>query len=477
MDLAPWTTESARRWLAARVSPADARDRALAAFDEVRLRGTGVPPVSVPPPTCAGRTCHGIVVAHADNAAYAGAWLAAATTVGAVWCANPKWGETERAEAAALVPDGVWWADDELRIGDCGLRIEHRRTRRQGAPVQSAIRNPQFAILFIPTGGTGGKIRFVRHTPDTLSVAVAGFSRYAGERLLKAGRPARLAAVQALPCCHVSGLMPVVRAWLTDAELVFTPPSFRPDEPLPRMPAGEGALTVVSLVAAQLFRLLERADGPAWLRSAGLVLAGGSAIAPELLERARAERIPLGVSYGLTEAAALAALYPPEAFLRGDVPVAGEVLPHIRVFITPGGRVALAGDSLGADVPRDAEGRYVTGDEGFLDAAGRLVVTGRADRIIVSGGEKVDPVEVEAALRATGLVREVVVVGEPDPEWGRRVVAVYTGDASPETLAAALSGKLAGFRLPRRWVRAEGRLLDEKGKVDGAALKSALLRP
>ena len=135
MDLAPWTTESARRWLASRVSPADARDRALAAFDEIAAAPPGL----------------GVVVAHADNAAYAGAWLAAATTVGAVWCANPKWGETERAEAAALVPDGVWWADDELRIGDCGLRIEHRRTRRQGAPVQSAIRNPQFSSSPAPT--------------------------------------------------------------------------------------------------------------------------------------------------------------------------------------------------------------------------------------------------------------------------------------------------------------------------------------
>ena len=303
--------------------------------------------------------------------------------------------------------------------GAKSLRIGHRAsgiskdTFAARDAVRSAIRNPQSAI-FVPTGGTGGKLRFVRHSPETLAAAVSGFSTYAGERLLRTGRPAKLHAVQALPCCHVSGLMPVVRAWLTDADLVFASPSFRPEDPLPAMPRTADGLMIVSLVAAQLHRLLERADGPAWLREAGLALVGGSAISPELLDRARREKLPLGVSYGLTEAAALVALYPPDAFLRDERPVAGELLPHIRASVTPEGRVALAGDSLGEDVPRDAAGWHVTGDEGFPDDRGRLVVTGRADRIIVSGGEKIDPAFVEAEILATGLVREVIVVGEPD---------------------------------------------------------------
>ncbi len=444
--------ETARRWIATRVSPDDARARALAAFDVV----AALPASAVAP-------------AYADNAAYAGACLAAVTKGAAVWFANPKWGEVERAEARLAMPSEAVWVDEGTRH----VRADHASER---APEDcSAFRNPHSANLFIPTGGTGGRVRFVRHTPATLAAAAEGFSLYAGKRLSTAGRPVRLHAVQALPCCHVSGLMPVVRAWLTDAEIVFSPPSFRADLPLPRMPATPDGLTVVSLVAAQLFRLLERPDGPAWLRSAGLVLVGGSAIAPELLARARVERVPVGVSYGLTEAAALVAIYPPEAFLRGDLPVAGEVLPHVRISITPEGRVAISGASLGEDVPLDETGRFVTGDEGFLDGAGRLVVTGRADRILVSGGEKVDPVEVEAELRRTGLVREALVVGEPDPEWGRRVVALYTGTATPESLAAALAGKLAGFRLPRRYLRVDSLPLDARGKLDHAAL-SALLR-
>jgi O-succinylbenzoic acid--CoA ligase len=448
----PWTRDSARRWLATRVD-AEAGRRSLAAFEETALRlDAGAP---------------GVVIAHEDNAAYAGAWLAGATAGTPVWCANPMWVAAERAEAGACIPRGVPW------VGAGGL-----------APVMKGAEalpaDESRSAIFIPTGGTGGRIRFIRHAPATLAAAVSGFSLHAGARLSRSGGPARLHGVQALPCCHVSGLMPVVRAWLTDAEAVFIPPSFRADTPLPPMPGGGDGLTVVSLVAAQLHRLMERADGAAWLRASGLTLVGGSAVPPELLARARAERLPLGVSYGLTEAAALVALHAPEAFLRGDSPVAGEPLPHIRVFITEEGRVALSGDSLGAGLPRDAAGRFVTGDEGFLDAAGRLVVTGRADRILVSGGEKVDPAEVEAAIRTTGLVREVMVTGEPDPEWGVRLVAlvvpVDSGDLNIVALEARVRALLAAHRVPRRWVVVPELPVDERGKKDQRALAAILAR-
>ena len=76
-----------------------------------------------------------------------------------------------------------------------------------------------------------------------------------------------------------------------------------------------------------------------------------------------------------------------------------------------------------------ADGCYLTDDEGCFDAEGRLRVIGRRDRLIITGGEKVDPLEVEQALRRTGAVQEVLVLGWPDPEWGHRVVAFYTGSA------------------------------------------------
>ncbi len=417
------TPPDARAWIAAHVFPDTARAAMRRGFD-----------------------CAPAEIASADPAEYAGACLAALVSGGAVSCLNPKWGESEHAEARALIA-----ADDAARPG-----------------------------LRIATGGTGGRVKFVRHPAATLAAAVSGFSQYAGDRITGSGKPERLHAVQALPCHHVSGLMPVVRAWLTGGDLVFTPPAFRPETPLPAMPGAAGGLCVVSLVATQLHRLLERPDGAAWLRGAGLVLVGGSAVSPALLARARAERLPLGVSYGMTETAALAALYPPEAFLRGDAPVAGELLPHVSATITPEGRVAVGGASVGPDLPRDGDGRFVTGDVGFLDTQGRVVVTGRADRVFVCGGEKVDPAEVERAILATGLVREALVVAVPDAAWGAVGVAVVTpaqaADARPaQRLREALAAALAPCRVPKRVVIAPALPLDERGKPDRAAL-AALLR-
>ena len=420
-DLKLPTADETRAWIVAR-APA-----MLAAFDEAnRSEARGH--------ACSDRPG----ATSSDNAAYAGALLSSLVRGIPAVCVNPGWDEEQRREAARVLSRGP---------EGCGASGD----------------------VLIPTGGTGGKIRFVRHDLATLAAAVSGFSRYAGERLLRTGKPAVLHAVQALPCCHVSGLMPVVRAWLTGGEVVFADPSFRPDTPLPAMPRSDDGLGVVSLVAAQLHRLSERPDGPAWLRTAGLVLVGGSAVAPELLDRARRERIPVGVSYGLTEAAALVALYPPERFLRGE-PVAGDVLPHLAATITPEGRIALSGGSIARDV-READGRFVTGDEGYLEADGRLVVTGRADRIVVTGGEKADPQLVEAAIRSTGLVREIHVTGEPHPEWGRRLVAYYTGDVSPAVLKDAASALLRGFMMPKSFVRSATPLFDEKGKVDRTRLR------
>jgi acyl-CoA synthetase (AMP-forming)/AMP-acid ligase II len=84
----------------------------------------------------------------------------------------------------------------------------------------------------------------------------------------------------------------------------------------------------------------------------------------------------------------------------------------------------------------DSEGWYATGDLGLLDEEGHLWVTGRLSERIISGGVNVDPAEVEAVLLAHPGVREVAVVGVPDPEWGERVLAavVPVDPAAPPTL-------------------------------------------
>ena len=135
------------------------------------------------------------------------------------------------------------------------------------------------------------------------------------------------------------------------------------------------------------------------------------------------------------------AALPADEFLAGES-AAGRPLGHVHIDLLTEcntlcragerGRIRLSGGSLfkayrgrlGGGL--NADGMYMTDDEGCFDAQGRLHIIGRRDRLIISGGEKIDPLEVERALRRTGAVDEVLVLGWPDPEWGHQLVAFYT---------------------------------------------------
>jgi o-succinylbenzoate---CoA ligase len=123
-----------------------------------------------------------------------------------------------------------------------------------------------------------------------------------------------------------------------------------------------------------------------------------------------------------------------------------------------------------------ADGWFVTADLGSLDAGGRLTVHGRADEIINTGGEKVAPAEVAAVLETCPGVREAVVIGEPDDEWGERVTAIVVpaDPADPPSLAAlraAVTLRMPHFAAPRALVLVAEVPLLASGKPDRAALQ------
>jgi O-succinylbenzoic acid--CoA ligase len=97
-----------------------------------------------------------------------------------------------------------------------------------------------------------------------------------------------------------------------------------------------------------------------------------------------------------------------------------------------------------------------------------LFVAGRADAVIVTGGENVHPEEVEAVLRQHPAVADALVFGEPDAEWGRRVVArvAPSGPAGVDAagLEAFARSRLAPHQVPRRWEVVERVERSEMGK-------------
>jgi O-succinylbenzoic acid--CoA ligase len=243
-----------------------------------------------------------------------------------------------------------------------------------------------------------------------------------------------------MPLAHVGGLSIQTRSAIYgttvllherfDTEAVLTSLL----DPLERV-------TLVSLVPTMLSRLLDAGlREPPSLRWA---LLGGGPIAPALLARASAAGVPVAASYGMTEACS-------------QIATQGVPLLGFEVRIAEDREVLVRGPAVarGSLAP---DGWLHTGDLGSLDDRGRLSIEGRKADTIVSGGENVAPVEVEAALLEHPAVADAAVLGRSDPEWGEAVVArvvLRVGSlderAAPEELRRHCAARLAAFKVPKR---------------------------
>jgi O-succinylbenzoic acid--CoA ligase len=295
-----------------------------------------------------------------------------------------------------------------------------------------------------------------------------------------------------LPVTHVAGLAVLVRSLVSGTEPVLAE----------RADAGTVAASGcahVSLVPTQLQRLLLQtgAHGPTPLAGFSSVLLGGAATPAGLLDGARDACVPVVTTYGMTETC-------------GGCVYDGVPLDGVRAEVRDDGRIWLSGPVLfsgyrsggprgsgGDGSPPGAGGSggirvsspragtgvrwFRTGDLGLLDAEGRLAVRGRADDVINTGGHKVVPGEVAAALQSCPGVREVAVVGQPDPEWGERVVAVVVpadpGDPpAPELLRRHVRERLPRYAIPSRVVMVGAVPMLPSGKHDIVRLRQELLR-
>ncbi len=393
-----------------------------------------------------------VAVFEAEHAAHLREALRAHDAGLPVFLGNPHWAGAEREEAARQIPRGTTTLGTTLEprgLGTCDFPLIWR------------------GRVMIPTGGTGGKVKFIIHSGETLHAAALGLR----DALVARGLSPVLHGVTCTPPWHVSGFMPALRARVTGGRHQVIDGRFPETSALPSLDLPADGTRVISLVPAQLTRLLAHADGEAWLRSFQVVLLGGSAVPAPLLVAIRTRRLPVFLTYGATETAAVCALCPPENIWSGET-VRGTPLPGVRFTATSEGIITVASPSLGLGVWPDGPmmNPWTSGDRGDVAADGSVRITGRADRVIVTGGEKVDPARVEQTLLATGLVREALVLGHPDAAWGELVTACVV--AEPETEAAlrkACEGLEPAAR-PRRYVFVPVMPTNASGKPDRAAI-------
>jgi len=294
-----------------------------------------------------------------------------------------------------------------------------------------------------------------------------------------------------LPVTHVAGIQVLVRSLASGTDPVLAD----------RIDIQNAACCdYVSLVPTQLRRLLGGAAGRDDGEQAGgrggeaggagagepagrqggnplaafrAVLLGGAPAPAGLVAAAREAGVRVITTYGMTETC-------------GGCVYDGIPLDGVTVRADRDGRLAIAGPVLFSryrgrpDLTAAAlrNGEFVTSDLGYLDNDGRVVVRGRADDVINTGGRKVVPAEVAAALESCPGVREAVVVGRPDPEWGERVTAIVVPEdprdpPGPELLRMHVRARLPRYASPSEVVLAEDIPMLPSGKPDLARLRRA----
>ena len=362
------------------------------------------------------------------------------------------------AEREALCDGAALVVEERLGEGPAGKTLG-----------EQAVHDLDAVAVMIHTSGASAAPRPVQLTYgnflwSALGSAVA-LGREPGDRWLCA-----------LPAAHVGGLSILVRSTINATTAVLEP-RFETDVMLRML--GEREITLVSLVATTLGRLLDAGlERPAQLRCA---LIGGGPVPPALLERARARRVPVSLTYGLSEACSQVATVPaacidgarenagarvaPSAAedvlaIEDTSEHAGPPLFCTRVRIAADGEILVAGPTVApGSLARD--GWLHTGDLGWLGDDGRLHVSGRNADTIISGGENVAPAEVEAVLEAHADVLEAAVIGRPDPRWGRplsRSSFRARGPALPGELREHCAERLAPYKVPKRVELVSGRL-------------------
>ncbi|HHP7231072.1 MAG TPA: 2-succinylbenzoate--CoA ligase [Xenococcaceae cyanobacterium] len=393
-----------------------------------------------------------ILLVETEPKNFIASFLACISTKVNLFLGNPYWQQQEWQQVFKQVtPD--------LILGDISLAEFQTQTQ--------VINNLSKPIIAIPTGGTSGKIRFSIHTIKTLAASVTGFTNYFAQNTIN--------SCCILPLYHVSGLMQFLRSFLTEGKFVSYAYSDLKQGKKPKINPQE---FFISLVPTQLQFLLE--TEPHWLAQFQIVLLGGAPAWRSLLDTARSYNLPLSLTYGMTETASGIVILKPEDFLQGNGSN-GKVLSHAKVQVLDSqgnilsapniGIIKITSESLclGYYPELLAENYLITDDLGYFDAAGYLYLVGRNSQKIITGGENVFPPEVESAILATGLVRDVCVVGIADSQWGQVVTAIFVpkkSDFTSELIREQLRSRLSSYKHPKHWIAVEQIPRSSQGKIN-----------
>lgn len=333
------------------------------------------------------------------------------------------------------------------------------------------------------TSGTTGHPKGVEISVANQWWSAVGFA-------LNSGLDNRDRWLHVMPLFHVAGLTILFRSAIHGSAVVLEP---RFDAARSYDLIQQESCTLLSVVPTMMHRLLELpGDAPPALR---LALLGGAPAEPSLIEAARRRGYPVVPTYGMTETSSQVVTMDQDQALNRRASSGHPNLPTLVRIVQGGapcptgevGEVWVKGPAVTRGYWRNPEatqkafqdGWLKTGDLGRLDHDGYLTITDRLDDVIIRGGENIYPSEVENALRSLPSIRDVVVFGLPDVEWGQRVAAAIVTDTPIRLIDVQnhLSKCLASYKMPSMYYRiasiprnASGKILRVRLQQDAAHL-------
>ncbi len=269
-----------------------------------------------------------------------------------------------------------------------------------------------------------------------------------------------------MPLFHVGGYAIIFRSVLLGSGIVLHP---RFEATSVSNSLDNDGITLTSLVPTMLKELLEIHSRP-FPGSLRLVFLGGAHPSSFLLAAIRKRGIPVVLAYGMTETCSQVAI---SSSSQSGEPSYLAMFPNVIAIRNAHGlvhRVRQVGEVIvrGPTICKGYWGNFRatsnafkgewfhTGDVGYLDADGGVIVLGRKEDMIISGGENIYPIEVESSLLEHEAIEDAVVIGRRDEEWGQRVEAVVKikeGFRAPTQfeLRGFLAKRIGGYKIPKAY--------------------------
>jgi acyl-CoA synthetase (AMP-forming)/AMP-acid ligase II len=333
---------------------------------------------------------------------------------------------------------------------------------------------PDGLAVVIFTSGTSGRPKPVRLRHENLS-------GYVMATVAPMSEGPDSATLNTAPNYHIASIANLLTSTFAGRRMVFLP-AF--SAPAWLALADRERVTHAFVVPTMLYRIVAELEAGGVVPGALTTVSyGGSAMPRGTIERALRVFPPsVGFvnAYGLTETSSTITVLTPEDHRRATsssepaerarLGSVGRPIPGIEIGLADDGEILVSGGQITTDASSrqiDGDGRLHTGDLGRIDADGYLFVLGRADDMIIRGGENISPVEIEDVLRSYPDVRDAVVVGVADPEWGQRIHAVLESDADLDADAVSQFARqrLPGFKCPERYLTVRTLPRNDMGKV------------